>query len=108
PDNFYKTAKQIADGTFARELDLPEGVNFAGVDLNMGCPDKTIVKNGACSALIKDPELARDIIIATKKGLNTQLPLSVKTRLGFNEVDMDWFRFLLGQELNMLTVHART
>src|SRR4051812_17862375 len=34
PDNFYTTARQIADGTFARELGLPEGVNFAGVDLN--------------------------------------------------------------------------
>src|SRR5438270_9598181 len=41
PENFYKTARQIADGTFARELDTPNGVNFAGVDLNMGCPDKT-------------------------------------------------------------------
>lgn len=49
PENFRKTAQEIADGTFAKELRLPSGVNFAGVDLNMGCPEKTVVKNGACS-----------------------------------------------------------
>jgi tRNA-dihydrouridine synthase len=108
PENFYKTAQQIADGTFARELGLPEGVNFAGVDLNMGCPEKTVIKNGACSALIRDRELARQIIDATKDGLAGRLPLSVKTRLGFNEVDMDWISFLLEQKLNMLSIHGRT
>src|ERR1039458_4247881 len=41
PENFYKTAQQLADGTFARELGLKDGVNFAGVDLNMGCPQKS-------------------------------------------------------------------
>jgi tRNA-dihydrouridine synthase len=59
PDNFYKTARELTDGTFARELGLPEGLNFSGIDLNMGCPDKTVVKNGACSALVNDRELAR-------------------------------------------------
>ena len=38
PSNFYATAQQLADGTFAHELGLPDGVNFAGVDLNMGSP----------------------------------------------------------------------
>lgn len=108
PENFRKTAEQVADGTFARELGLPEGVNFAGVDLNMGCPDKTVVKNGCCSALINNRELAKEIIDATKDGLAGRLPLSVKTRVGFNEVDMSWIEFLLEQKLNMLTVHART
>lgn len=108
PENFRKTAEQIADGTFARELGLPEGVNFAGVDLNMGCPDKTVVKNGACSALINDRELAQEIIDATKAGLDGRLPLSVKTRIGFNEVDLSWIEFLLEQKLNMLTIHGRT
>ena len=108
PENFYKTARQLADGTFARELGLPAGVNFAGVDLNMGCPDKTVVKNGTCSALINDRELAREIIEATKKGLDGKLPLSVKTRLGFNEIDMSWIEFLLNQKLSMLSIHGRT
>jgi len=94
PENFRKTAEQIADGTFARELGLPEGVNFAGVDLNMGCPDKTVVKNGCCSALINNRELAKEIIDATKAGLDGRLPLSVKTRIGFSEIDLTWIEFL--------------
>lgn len=110
PDNFRKTAEQIADGTFARELGLPDGCNFVGVDLNMGCPAKSEVQNNTCSALIKieNRQLAQDIIDATRGGLADSLPLSVKTRVGFNEVDMTWFEFLLQQSLNMLTVHGRT
>ena len=108
PDNFYKTARQIADGSLARELGLPKGVNFTGVDLNMGCPQKTEVKNGTCCALMNDRSLAKQIIKATQKGLAGKLPLSVKTRLGFNEVDMTWIEFLLGQDLQALAVHGRT
>jgi tRNA-dihydrouridine synthase len=108
PGNFYKTAQQIADGTFARELGLPDGVNFTGVDLNMGCPDKTVVKNGACSALINDRDLAHEIIGATREGLDNRLPLSIKTRLGFSAIDLSWPEFLLSQKLNMLTIHGRT
>lgn len=108
PENFYKTAREIADGTLAREFGLPEGVNFAGVDLNMGCPEKTAVKHGTCSALINDRPLAEAIIKATKKGLADKLPLSVKTRTGFNTVDLTWIEFLLNQKLDMLAVHGRT
>jgi len=110
PDNFAAVAEQIADGTMAKELGLPEGRNFVGVDLNMGCPAKSEVQNGACSALIKveNRELASEIIDATKRGLAGRLPLSVKTRIGFSEIDMTWFEFLLGKDLDMLTVHGRT
>jgi len=110
PDNFCKTAEQIADGTFARELGLPDGCNFVAVDLNMGCPAKSEVQNGACSALIRpeNRQLASDIIDATKAGLAGRMPLSVKTRIGFNEVDMSWIEFLLGKKLDMLVVHGRT
>lgn len=107
-ENFEAVASQIADGSLALELGLPEGVNFAGVDLNMGCPEKSVCHNGACSALIKNPELAVEIIQAVKKGLAGRLPLSVKTRIGFNEVDMSWFETLLAQDLQMLTIHGRT
>lgn len=108
PENFYKTARQIVDGTFAREFGLPAGVNFVGIDLNMGCPAKSEVKSGACSALIKNPELASKIIKATQEGADGKLPVSVKTRLGFSEVDMSWPEFLLGHNLAMLTMHGRT
>jgi len=110
PENFKAVAAQIADGTIARELGLPDGCNFVGVDLNMGCPAKSEVQNGACSALIRleSRPLADDIIEATREGLAGRLPLSVKTRLGFNQVDMTWFDFLLSKDLAMLTVHGRT
>lgn len=108
PENFYKTAQQIVDGTFAREFGLPENSNFVGVDLNMGCPAKSEVKSGACAALINNPELAVEIIKATQEGAKGKLPVSVKTRLGFNTVDFSWHELLLKQKLNMLTVHGRT
>lgn len=108
PENFYKTARQLADGTFAHELGLPKGVNFAGVDLNMGCPIKAEVSNGTCSALMNNRSLALEIITATKEGAHGKLPVSVKTRLGFNAVDMTWPELLLGQQLAMLTIHGRT
>ena len=108
PENFYKTAREIADGTFARELGLPEGCNFVGIDLNMGCPAKSEVNAGACSALINNRPLAGEIIEATRQGSGGVLPVSVKTRLGFNEVDLSWHEFLLSKKLYMLTVHGRT
>lgn len=107
PENFEAIARQIADGTIARELGLPNGVNFVGIDLNMGCPAKSEVQNGACSALIKNRPLAEQIILATKRGAG-DMPVSVKTRLGFSEVDLSWHEFLLGFDLSMLTVHWRT
>lgn len=110
PDNFRLVAEQIADGSLARELGLPDGCNFIGVDINMGCPAKSEVRNGACAALIKRENwpLAHEIIEATQQGLAGRLPLSVKTRVGFSTVDMDWFDFLLGHNLDMLTIHGRT
>ncbi len=110
PENFRAVAEQIADGSLAHELGLPDGVNFCGVDLNMGCPAKSEVKSGTCAALIRPEsrELARQIIEAAKEGLAGELPISVKTRVGFSAVDMTWFEFLLSQDLDMLTVHGRT
>lgn len=108
PENFYKTAREIADGTIADEFGLPKGANFVGIDLNMGCPAKTEVKAGACSALIKNRPLAQEIIRATQEGAKGMLPISVKTRLGFGDIDLTWHEFLLRQNLAMLTVHGRT
>ena len=80
---------------------------FAGIDINMGCPDKTVVKNGSCSALILQPELAAELIAAAKTG---GLPVSVKTRLGYNATSewRDWLTHLLKQDIVNLTVHLRT
>lgn len=107
PENFEKTAREIADGTFARELGLPEGLNFVGIDLNMGCPAKSEVQNGTCSALILNRPQASEIIKATQAGAG-DMPVSVKTRLGFHAIDHTWLEFLLEHKLNMLTIHGRT
>lgn len=108
PENFYKTAKQIANGEIAREVGVSSNINFIGVDLNMGCPQKNEVSSGTCAALINDRPLAKAIIDATKEGLNGRLPISVKTRTGYSDIDLTWHEFLLQQNLNMLTIHGRT
>ena len=108
PDNFQAVADQIASGELARELGLPEGVNFAGIDLNMGCPEKNVVNHGACAGLMNHPELAVEIVQAAQAGSAGRLPVSVKTRIGFTAVDLSWPALLLKQKLNMLTIHGRT
>ncbi len=96
PANYKKTANELV------------ALGFSGVDINMGCPAKTVTKNGCCSALIDNRELASEIIQATKSGLKGRLPLSVKTRLGKNSIDYSWIEFLLEHDLDLLTIHART
>lgn len=108
PENFRDVAAQIADHTIADELGLPKDINFAGIDLNMGCPAKSEVNNGACVALMKNQPLAHDIIQATQSGADNKMPISVKTRLGYNIIDYKWHEFLLNHKLNMLTIHGRT
>ncbi len=81
---------------------------FAGIDINMGCPVRDIIKNGGCSALINTPELAAEIIAATKEGAG-DLPVSVKTRLGWSKPEIrEWLGFLMQQDIAALTVHLRT
>jgi tRNA-dihydrouridine synthase len=74
----------------------------------MGCPDKTVVGNGTCSALINNRSLALEIIKATQEGAGGKLPISIKTRLGFSDVDFSWHELLLHQDLAMMAVHGRT
>lgn len=82
-------------------------LGFKGIDINMGCPAKDVVKKGAGSGLIRTPELAAEIIAATKEA---GLPVSVKTRLGDVKVDewRDWLTHILKQDVVNLTIHLRT
>lgn len=101
PDNFRQIASEIADGI------IP---GYSAVDINFGCPDKAVVKNECCSAM-QQPHLrdkAGELIKATLEGLNGKLPLTLKTRLGFSEIDYTWHEYLLGFKPWMLTVHVRT
>lgn len=83
-------------------------LGFDGIDLNMGCPDRSIEKQGAGSAHIKDPKRAREVIRAAMEG-GEGLPVSVKTRLGYNKNEYEtWVPELLKEDIAALTVHGRT
>ncbi len=87
---------------------LCKKLGFDGIDINMGCPDKLIEKQFAGAALIKNPKLAREIIRAAKKG-GQGLPLSVKTRIGYNKNEIEtWIPELLKENLTAITIHLRT
>ncbi|HVT01700.1 MAG TPA: tRNA-dihydrouridine synthase [Patescibacteria group bacterium] len=96
PENYTKAAELVAE------------MGFDGIDINMGCPERSVVKRGACAGLINNPEHAGEIIKAVKKGAGN-LPVSVKTRIGVKEIVTEsWISFLLEQDVAALTVHLRT
>jgi tRNA-dihydrouridine synthase len=82
-------------------------MGYAGIDINMGCPDKAVIKIGSGSALIRTPNLASELIKSAQTG---GLPVSVKTRLGDTSILEwhDWIKFLLEQDIANLTIHLRT
>ncbi|MFZ4549944.1 MAG: tRNA dihydrouridine synthase, partial [Bacteroidales bacterium] len=80
---------------------------FDGIDINMGCPVKKVVKNRSCANLINFPEQAKEIIYATAE--STPLPVSVKTRIGFSRINTEeWIGHLLETAPKAITVHGRT
>ncbi len=96
PENMEKAAR------LAREM------GFDGIDINMGCPDRSIERQLAGAALMKNPKLARELIRAAKAG-GGNLPVSVKTRVGFNKVELDtWLPEILKEGPVAVTIHART
>ena len=97
PDNFEKIANELVD------------MGFDGIDINMGCPDKSLVRSGSCAGLIDNPKLAQEIIRATQRGAAGRIPVSVKTRLG-NRTDVmeSWIPAVLETQPAVLTLHART
>lgn len=100
PDNMRTAAQLCAE------------LGFDGIDINMGCPDRTIEKQGCGSAMIKTPDVAVQIIRAAKQGIadaGKDIPLSVKTRVGYNQEIIDtWIPVLLNEGVAALSVHART
>jgi len=84
-------------------------LGFDGVDINMGCPDKSVERQGAGAALMKNPKLARELIAAAKRGTQNKIPVSVKTRLGYNEDELEtWLPELLAKNPAAIIIHART
>ncbi|MBK3312145.1 dihydrouridine synthase [Staphylococcus aureus] len=95
PEQFRETSIQLAK------------MGFKGIDLNMGCPVANVAKKGKGSGLILKPDVAAEIIQATKAG---GLPVSVKTRLGYYEIDewKDWLKHVFEQDIANLSIHLRT
>ena len=95
PENFRKMSIGMAE------------MGFKGIDLNMGCPVPNVAQRGKGSGLILRPDVAAELIQAAKAG---GLPVSVKTRLGFKEVDewKDWLTHILKQDIANLSIHLRT
>ncbi|MBG1335351.1 tRNA-dihydrouridine synthase [Staphylococcus aureus] len=95
PEQFRETSIQLAK------------MGFKGIDLNMGCPVANVAKKGKGSGLILRPDVAAEIIQATKAG---GLPVSVKTRLGYYEIDewKDWLKHVFEQDFANLSIHLRT
>lgn len=95
PEMMRYAAKLVAD------------LGFDGVDINMGCPDRAIERQGCGSAMIKDPERAAAIIRAAQEA--SGLPVSVKTRVGYNKESLDeWLTALLIANPAAITLHLRT
>ena len=133
PELFYLAAQVVCE------------LGFDGLDINMGCPSKSVASSGSGAGLIRTPELARTIMQAAKRGiedwvggqtleqaglksarvamferLNQQrgktaptlrrpLPLSVKTRLGYDSVTVEeWVEELLMEQPAVISLHGRT
>ena len=82
-------------------------MGFKGIDLNIGCPVANVASKGKGSGLILRPETAAEIIQASKAG---GLPVSVKTRLGYYDIDewKDWLKHVFEQDIANLSIHLRT
>ncbi|MEK4198468.1 tRNA dihydrouridine synthase [Cytobacillus sp. FSL K6-0265] len=95
PENFREMSMGMAE------------LGFKGIDLNMGCPVPNVAGNGKGSGLICRPDVAAELIAAAKAG---GLPVSVKTRLGYSEIDewRDWLTHILKQDIANLSIHLRT
>ncbi|MER2029004.1 MAG: tRNA-dihydrouridine synthase [Solibacillus sp.] len=95
PENFRKMSIGMAE------------LGFKGIDINMGCPVPNVAGRGKGSGLILRPEVAAELIEAAKAG---GLPVSVKTRLGYKEIDewKEWLTHILKQDIANLSIHLRT
>ncbi|KKP62056.1 MAG: tRNA-dihydrouridine synthase [Candidatus Roizmanbacteria bacterium GW2011_GWC2_34_23] len=91
---------------------------YDGVDINMGCPDKSVFHRGAGAGLILQPKLAKEIILSVKKGvkdgkekynIERNITVSIKTRTGYREPQTkEWISNLLETEPDVICIHART
>jgi len=94
--------------TMERAAALAAELEFDGIDINMGCPDRNVEKRGAGAALCKQPALAQAMIRAARRGAGG-VPVSAKIRLGYARNELaTWLPALLEAEPVAVTIHART
>ncbi|MBK9307215.1 MAG: tRNA-dihydrouridine synthase [Nitrospira sp.] len=133
PDLFYQAAHAVCE------------LGFDGLDINMGCPSKSVAASGSGAGLIRTPALACAIIQAARQGIDDwtngqtleqagfkqarieafhrlnqrrgsisptqryKLPLSVKTRIGYDEVMVEaWMETILREQPTVISLHGRT
>jgi tRNA-dihydrouridine synthase len=135
PDLFYQAAHIVCE------------LGFDGLDINMGCPSRNVAASGSGAGLIRTPDLAHEIMRATRQGIadwaagrsltdaglkesrvgmiramnrrrpvradpppaRRAIPLSVKTRIGYDSVIVErWIEHLLAEQPVAISVHGRT
>lgn len=81
-----------------------------GIDLNFGCPAKTVNRHDGGAALLKNPHRVHDVVSAVRKALPKHIPVSAKVRLGFENKDrhLEIAEAAASGGAAWLTVHART
>lgn len=97
PEKMAQAAKMIC------KISRPDGI-----DINMGCPVRKVIKNFHGAALMKEPKLAAKIIKAVKNAI--KVPVSVKTRLGWSQSDeiLSFAPLLEKAGADLISIHGRT
>lgn len=82
----------------------------AGIDLNFGCPAKTVNRHRGGAVLLDEPELIARIVAAVRRAVPAGLPVSAKMRLGFHDASraLECAQAMAGAGADELVVHART
>ena len=95
----------------AQAAQMARDIGAALVDINMGCPAKRVVAGACGSALMREPELAQDLVRAVRAALPAHIPVTVKHRAGWDDRHLNGPEFacaLVEAGAAMITVHGRT
>ena len=97
-------------GVMAENAARAAQLGAPGIDLNFGCPAKTVNRSDGGSIILREPRRVHDITAAVRRAVPTEVPVTVKTRLGYENRDLflDIARGIEAAGANELTVHART
>ncbi len=97
-------------GPLARNAQRAVAAGATAIDLNFGCPAKTVNKSDGGACLLREPERVHAIVAAVRQALPETIPVSAKIRLGFDDASRYLDNALAVSEAgaNELTVHART